>query len=142
MIYEALRPATVEVFDICVPRSEIAAHVAFVHSLEEKLGVSLPTYGHAADGNVHTHSLKAMVSDGEIGKEIDGWQERHEKVRTLLYEDAMARGGVISGEHGIGLVKRDHLEDNVGSGNLQLMRSIKTAFDPNGILNPGKVLRV
>ena len=140
MINEALRPATVEVFDVCVPRSQIAAHVEFVHSLEERFGVSLPTYGHAADGNVHTHSLKAVIEDGEIGTETEGWRDKHEAVRAALYRDAIARGGVISGEHGIGMVKRDFLQENIGADAVSLMRGVKGVFDPKGILNPGKVI--
>ena len=102
-MYEALRPAVVELFDISVPRSQIAGHVERVHRLEQELGIQLPTYGHAADGNVHTHSLRRSVEDGVIGAEVPGWRETHEKVRAALFEDAVARGGVISGEHGIGL---------------------------------------
>jgi len=68
MIYEALRPGTAELFDVCVPRSQIAGHVQFVHSLEDKYGVPLPTYGHAADGNVHTNFMRCRLEDGDPGK--------------------------------------------------------------------------
>jgi glycolate oxidase len=139
MLYEALRPGTVELFDICVPRSEIAGHVEYVQSLEDELKVPLPTFGHAADGNVHTHSMRLFITDGRLGSEIPGWQEKHIEVRTKLYEDAVHRGGVISGEHGIGLVKRDFFMQNIGKPNLAVMNSIKKAMDPQGILNPGKI---
>ena len=75
-LYEALRPAVVELFDISVPRSQIAGHVERVHRLEDELGVQLPTYGHAADGNVHTHSLRRSLQDGVIGDEVPGGARR------------------------------------------------------------------
>jgi len=140
LLYEALRPGTSELFDISVPRGQIAAHVRFVHDLEERLGVQLPTYGHAADGNVHTHALRLRLEDGAFGAEIPDWREKQERVRQALYEDAIRRRGVISGEHGIGLVKRAFLERNVGAAAVAAMRAIKTALDPKGILNPGKIL--
>jgi glycolate oxidase len=140
-LYEALRPAMAEIFDISVPRSQIAGHVERVHSLEKEIGFPLPTYGHAADGNVHTHFLRKSLVDGVIGEEIPGWREAHEKVRTALFEDAVARGGVISGEHGIGIVKREHLERTADPAALVMMRAVKRALDPHGILNPGKILR-
>ena len=142
MIYEALKPATLELFDICVPRSEIVGHVKFVHELEDKYGVSLPTYGHAADGNVHTHFLRCALQDGEIGAEIPGCLKLYRQVKAEIYADAVKRGGIVSGEHGIGLTKRDYLAANLGETPVALMRAIKTALDPKGILNPGKIFTV
>jgi glycolate oxidase len=139
MIYEALRPGTVELFDVCVPRSQIAGHVEFVHSLEEKYGVPLPTYGHAADGNVHTNFMRTRLEDGILGEEIPDWSAKHEAVRREIFDDAIRRKGNISGEHGIGLAKIDYLSNNVGEANIELMRLIKRALDPKGILNPGKI---
>ena len=142
MIYEALRPGTVELFDVCVPRSQIAGHVEFVHSLEQKYQVPLPTYGHAADGNVHTNFMRNRVADGILGEEIPDWPAKHEAVRREIFEDVIQRRGNISGEHGIGLAKRDYLGSNIGEANIELMRSIKRALDPQGILNPGKIFTV
>jgi glycolate oxidase len=138
-LYEAIKPATVELYDVSVPRSEIASHVGFVHSLEAKLGVSLPTYGHAADGNVHSHFLKSLLIDGAIGSEIPDWRAHKQEASDAIYADVAQRGGVISGEHGIGLVKRAYLPMNLGPIQLAAMRSIKHALDPQGILNPGKI---
>ncbi len=140
MIYDALREATVELFDICVPVSQIAEHVHFVHSLEQKYGCALPTYGHAADGNVHTHFLRAKLEDGLFGEELPNWRDVHAKVRNEIYRDALSRGGVISGEHGIGKVKKEFFAETMDSAALDLMRKIKSAFDPNGIMNPGNVI--
>jgi glycolate oxidase len=139
MIYEALRPGTAELFDVCVPRSQIVGHVEFVHSLEEKYQVDLPTYGHAADGNVHTNFMRRHLEDGVLGEEIPDWSAKLEVVRREIFEDVIRRNGNISGEHGIGLAKRDYLIDNIGETNVQLMRSIKLALDPDGLLNPGKI---
>jgi glycolate oxidase len=139
MIYEALRPGTAELFDVCVPRSQIAGHVEFVHDLEEKYQVPLPTYGHAADGNVHTNFMRTRLEDGLLGEEIPDWQSKHEAVRREIFDDVIRRKGNISGEHGIGLAKRDYLANNIGQTNVALMRSIKKALDPKGILNPGKI---
>ena len=140
MLYEALRPGTVELFDICVPLDQVAPHVGVIHSIESRLGIVLPSYGHAADGNIHTHSLRAHLDDGVIGAEIEGWRAIHEEVKAAIYEDVIERGGVISGEHGVGLVKREYLERNLGRAQLTAMSAIKRALDPKGILNPGKVL--
>jgi glycolate oxidase len=139
-MYEALRPAVAELFDTSVPRSQIAGHVERIHRLEGELGVRLPTYGHAADGNVHTHYLRRSLEDGVIGAEVPGWRDLHEKVRTELFADAVARGGVISGEHGIGIVKREYLARTADPAALDLMRRVKRALDPDAILNPGKIL--
>jgi glycolate oxidase len=140
MFYEAIRPGTAEGFDVCVPRSQVAAHVGFVHRLEEQGGVPIPTYGHAADGNVHSHSLRRALADGVFGAELPGWREKSASIRAALYDDVVRRGGVISGEHGIGLIKKGFLQMNVGSAQVEVMRSIKRALDPDGILNPGKIL--
>ena len=66
MLYEAIRPGTAEAFDVCVPRSQVAGHVGFVHRLEEEGGIPIPTYGHAADGNVHSHSLRLSLEGGAV----------------------------------------------------------------------------
>lgn len=139
MIYEALRPGTVELFDVCVPRSQIAGHVEFVHSLEKKYQMPLPTYGHAADGNVHTNVMRTRIEEGVLGEEVPDWSSKHEAVRREIFDDVIRRKGNISGEHGIGLAKRDYLINNIGETNVALMRSIKKALDPEGILNPGKI---
>jgi len=140
MIYEALRPGTAELFDICVPRSEIAGHIGFVKELEARLGCQLPTYAHAADGNMHTHALRRAVDGGEFGAELENWHELHLEARKEIYHDAIRRGGVISGEHGIGLVKRPYIQENLGEDVIAMMAAVKKALDPKGILNPGKIL--
>jgi glycolate oxidase len=139
MLYEAIRPKTIEGYDVCVPRSEIVDHVAFVHELEGRVGLPIPTYGHAADGNVHSHTLRAPLADGLFGEEIPDWREKNVLVKKALYADVAVRRGVISGEHGIGLAKRAYLSANLGPAHVAAMRAIKKALDPDGILNPGKI---
>ncbi|MEI8175662.1 MAG: FAD-binding oxidoreductase [Candidatus Omnitrophota bacterium] len=140
-MYEAIKPNCVETLDIVVPRSEIAAHVKAVHAIEKEYGIWLTTYGHAGDGNVHTHIMKNVFKDGRADLSIKpDWQEVYPVVRTLIHEDARARGGMVSGEHGIGIVKREYLRDFLDQEQIELMRSIKRSLDPENILNPGKVL--
>jgi glycolate oxidase len=139
-IYEAIKPLTVEILDISVPRAEIPGHVRRVREVSRKYGIWLPTFGHAADGNVHTHIMRARYAEGKmIPVPEEEWRDKVEKVREELYADAKARGGVLSGEHGIGLVKKPFLSLVLDDAQLELMRGIKRLFDPHGILNPGKI---
>ena len=140
-IYEVLKPYVIEVLDIVVPRGEIAKHVRKVHEVSRKYDIWLPTFGHAADGNVHTHIMKALFKDGNfIPVPEEEWREKSDKVREELYQDCKNRGGVISGEHGIGIVKKHYLSYVLEEEQLQLMRGIKRLFDPNNILNPSKIV--
>jgi glycolate oxidase len=142
MLYECIRAATVELFDACVPRSEIAPHVTFVHELESRWGVSLPSFGHAADGNVHTHLLRGVLVDGIVGPELPDWRQKRELVRDAIYGDVARRNGVVSGEHGIGLTKRAYFLKNLSPAHLAALQAIKRALDPDGILNPGKIFEL
>jgi glycolate oxidase len=139
-IYEAIKAETIEILDICVPRSEIAGHVKFVRDLGDMHGIWLPTFGHAGDGNVHTHVMKVRRENGRsVPLPEAEWRDKFERVREEIIADGIARGGVISGEHGIGLVKKRHFAATVPPAQLALMRALKRVFDPNGILNPGKI---
>jgi glycolate oxidase len=140
MIYEAIKSHTLEILDIAVPRAEIAKHVKRVQEVSEKYGMWLPTFGHAADGNVHTHIMKARYENGKIVPlPEEDWKPKFEKIRQELYRDCKARKGVISGEHGIGLVKKRYLSYVIEEETINLMRGIKKLFDPSHILNPGKI---
>ena len=117
--------------DICVPLSELAAAVSFARRELERRGLVAGLVGHAGDGNVHLSLMVDPDDADEVG--------RSDELIELLVEDALARGGTCTGEHGIGLGKIHGLEAEHGD-LLPLMRGVKRVFDPNGIMNPGKVL--
>jgi D-lactate dehydrogenase (cytochrome) len=119
--------------DTCVPVSELPGAVEFARAEVERLGLEAAILGHAGDGNVHV-SLQVDVDDPDEMARADELVER-------LVVDALARGGTCTGEHGIGRGKLRALELEHGD-LLPLMRGIKRLFDPNGILNPGKVFEV
>ncbi len=128
LIYEGLRDRIIEILDVCVPPASIAEYVRRSNELAARYGVELVTYGHAGDGNVHQHPLV-----------YDGWERTYYDFRKELLKLATEFGGVISGEHGIGVVKREELRELMPE-QYNLMVSIKKLFDPSGILNPGKVV--
>lgn len=139
-IYEAIKAQTLEILDIAVPVAEIAGHVKRVQEVSRENDIWLPTFGHAADGNVHTHIMKAVYDDGRmVPLPEEEWKGKLENVRKALYKDCKERGGVISGEHGIGVVKKPYLSYVLDEETIDLMRGIKKTFDPNNILNPGKI---
>jgi len=115
--------------DVCVPLTELAGAAHFARAEVERLGLDAGIVGHAGDGNLHVAAL--------IGPEQVALSD--ELVHRIV-DDALARGGTCTGEHGIGLGKIGALEQEHGD-LIPLMQAIKRAFDPNGILNPGKVLR-
>ena len=139
-IYEAIKAHTLEILDIVVPRAEIALHVKKIQEVSKKYDIWLPTFGHAADGNVHTHIMKARFTDGTIiPVKEDEAKRKLDLIRRDLYLDCRERGGMISGEHGIGLVKKPYLPLVLDPEEIVLMKGIKSLFDPNNILNPGKI---
>ncbi|MCX6567637.1 MAG: FAD-binding oxidoreductase, partial [Candidatus Aminicenantes bacterium] len=139
-IYDAIKSGTVEILDISVPRAEVAGHVRKVRELAARYDMWLPTFGHAADGNVHTHIMKARYEDGRmVPVPESAWKDKADLVRGELFRDCRERGGVISGEHGIGLVKKPYLSLVLDERQIEIMRGIKRVFDPNGIMNPGKI---
>ena len=139
-IYEAIKAHTLEILDITVPRAEIAAHVKKVGVVSKKYNIWLPTFGHAADGNVHTHIMKARFEEGNIIPiPEEEWKRKIDNVRKELFQDCKNRGGVISGEHGIGMVKKPFLSFVLNREEISLMKGIKNVFDPRNILNPGKI---
>jgi len=137
-IYDSIKKHMLELLDISVPRSEIARFVDETHKLEKEHDIWIPTYGHAADGNVHHHIMKARWQDGEW-KETAGWKEKYPAVRKKLHELGKQYNGAVSGEHGIGMVKKEYLEMFLGKKQVRLMKEIKKVFDTSGILNPGKI---
>ena len=118
--------------DVVVPVSRIPELVAGVQALAREFKLPIVTFGHAGNGNLHVNLLfdpaDAMQS-----------QRAHDAV-ARVFALALSLGGTLSGEHGIGLAKRDFMPQAVDAPTLALMRQLKTVFDPDGILNPGKLL--
>jgi glycolate oxidase len=137
-IYEAMRSNMLEILDVTVPRAMIADFVEAIHGIEQELGMWLPTFGHAADGNVHTNIMKARWKDG-VWTEIPGWKDSYRTARQKIHDLGRMFGGIVSGEHGIGIAKKEYLPDFIDGSQMRLMREIKRLFDPRGILNPGKI---
>lgn len=125
-----VRPTTV-LEDATVPRSRLAEMVAKINSIADKYSLTIGTFGHAGDGNLHPTILTDERDTGEMA--------RVEKAVGEIFEAALRLGGTVSGEHGIGLSKAHFLPMEFGPGTMSMMRSIKSALDPKGILNPGKI---
>jgi D-lactate dehydrogenase (cytochrome) len=128
----ALRPGTeCLVADVCVPISQLADAVAEARRDIDAAGLLAPVVGHVGDGNFHV--LFLLQPDA-----TDEWQ-RAEKVYDAMIDRALRVGGTCTGEHGIGQGKRMKLVAEYGADVVELMRAIKGAWDPQGILNPGKI---
>lgn len=125
-----LRPTTI-LEDATVPRSRIADMVLRINEIARKYNVSIATFGHAGDGNLHP----TATTDARDHEEI----HRVEQAFEEIFEAAIELGGTITGEHGVGLVKAPFLEWKIGSAGMEVMRGIKHAFDPHQLLNPGKI---
>ncbi len=126
-IYTVLKPETLDILDVAVPLAKLEEVIAAIENVAQRAGVTLPLFGHAGDGNVHVHIVREQSENLEYV----------EPIRNEIYDIAMKAGGVITGEHGIGKVRLETLQRFVGIQELELMKSIKKVFDPNGILNPG-----
>ncbi len=130
--YALERLGEVRMEDVSVPRSRVPDLLREVERIAARHDVRIGTFGHAGDGNLHPDLvLERGDPDGEA---------KTDAVRTDLYRAAMALGGSITGEHGIGTARRAWLEEQRGPDAVRVMRAIKTALDPQGILNPGRVL--
>ncbi|MCL4283063.1 MAG: FAD-binding protein [Flavobacteriales bacterium] len=119
--------------DTVVPRYHLPALLAKVKEVGARYGFKSVCYGHAGDGNLHVNIIKGDMADG-------AWKEELPKAIREIFTYTVALGGTLSGEHGIGLVQRPYMDIAFGHSQLRLMRGIKQVFDPQGIMNPGKVL--
>lgn len=118
--------------DVVVPVNKIAAYLDFVNKAGEECGLTIKSFGHAGDGNLHIYQCS-----NDLTEEV--FKDRVEKFFDIIYKEATDCGGLVSGEHGIGSGKIKYLMDSVGETNMALMEGIKKVFDPKMILNPGKV---
>jgi glycolate oxidase len=118
--------------DVSVPRSRVSEFIEAVARISDEHQMMIGVFGHAGDGNFHP----AYVT----GHDDPRAEERTDAVRADLYTAVLELGGTITGEHGTGLTKRDFLEQQFGPRGVAAMRAIKDALDPDGILNPGKLL--
>jgi glycolate oxidase len=117
--------------DATVPRSELATMIAFIQQTAEKYKLKIGTFGHFGDGNLHPTFLCDERNKEEIERVHAAFRE--------IFEKAIALGGTITGEHGVGLAKKEFLEKFAGKTSLDVMRAMKRTLDPNNVLNPGKI---
>ncbi len=118
--------------DTVVPRGNLVALLTGVKEIAARHGIRTVCYGHAGDGNLHVNILKMDLSDEE-------WNQSLEPAIQEIFELTVSLGGLISGEHGIGYVQKNYLPIAFSPAEIAIMRAVKHAFDPLGILNPGKV---
>ncbi|MBP3645232.1 MAG: FAD-binding protein [Clostridia bacterium] len=132
---EAIKGSTsaMDECDVVVPRDMIPAFVRKSVEIGKRIGVRICSFGHAGDGNLHIYACRDDMEEAV-------WKSACHQVMDELYDAARDMGGEVSGEHGIGHAKRQYLFDSMGDVQINLMRGIKKAFDPKGILNPGKVI--
>ena len=118
--------------DVVVPVTKIAEYLKYVKSTEDRYCFKIKSFGHAGDGNLHIYQCSNDLEEEEFKKRVD-------KYFNVLYKRATEIGGLVSGEHGIGSGKMKYLRECLGDTSINLMFGIKKVFDPNLILNPGKV---
>ncbi|MDJ0339492.1 FAD-linked oxidase C-terminal domain-containing protein [Cryobacterium sp. PH31-O1] len=138
-IRRAMHPALeqlgqVLIEDVSVPRSRMAEMFDAIAEISARTGISIPTVAHAGDGNLHPNFVIARrpgeTADAAVPDEI--WAAADE-----MFQAALALGGTLTGEHGVGVLKRRWLRDEIGDTSLALQRQLKAVFDPLGLLNPG-----
>ncbi len=125
-----VRPTTI-LEDVTVPRSELARMVAFIDAVAKKHRLQIGTFGHLGDGNLHPTFLTNERDHEEM--------HRVEVALVEIVEETIRLGGTVTGEHGVGLAKKAFLKQQLGEGSYELMRTVKRALDPQGLLNPGKI---
>ena len=118
--------------DTVIPRAELPQLITGIKRIGCIYGFSSVCYGHAGDGNLHVNIIKGEMSD-------DDWNFKLKEGIREIFELTVALGGTISGEHGIGLVQKEFMSVKYSDLHIDLMKGIKQVFDPNGILNPGKI---
>lgn len=125
-----IRPTTI-LEDVTVPRSELARMVAFINAVAKKHRLQIGTFGHLGDGNLHPTFLTNEKDQDEM--------HRVEQALEEIVDETIRLGGTVTGEHGVGLAKKAFMKKQLGEASCRLMRTIKAALDPEGLLNPGKI---
>jgi glycolate oxidase len=125
-----IRPTTI-LEDVTVPRSELANMVAFINEVAARHRLQIGTFGHLGDGNLHP----TFLTDERNTEEM----HRVELALEEIVSETLRLGGTVTGEHGVGLAKKAFVKRQLGEGSYELMRTIKKALDPTGLLNPGKI---
>ncbi|MEE9365949.1 MAG: FAD-linked oxidase C-terminal domain-containing protein, partial [Dehalococcoidales bacterium] len=125
-IYFSLKPAVADVLDITVPPASIGVMMDRIDEIARQYKVKIPSYGHAADGNLHPHLMTKLAEKGVL-----------RDVKRAIYREAIKLGGVLTGEHGLGVIRLADLDLCPDGKTWELMRGIKQVFDPNNILSPG-----
>jgi len=128
--YDAERPNYM-LEDVTVPLSMVPSMLSAIRRIEEEVALPIPTFGHIGDGNLHPTILYSEQREDE--------KQRARTAVARLFEEALAMGGTLSGEHGIGLSKAGFMTKEHAAEELEAFLRIKQAFDPNGILHPGKM---
>ncbi|MGO8675619.1 MAG: FAD-binding oxidoreductase [Limisphaerales bacterium] len=117
--------------DATVPRSELAAMIRFISAVAAKYELRIGTFGHMGDGNLHPTFLTNERDAAEMRRVEEAFKE--------IFDEAIRLGGTITGEHGVGVSKKSFLPKFAGGAQMRVMRELRRALDPNGILNPGKM---
>jgi FAD/FMN-containing dehydrogenase len=118
--------------DVAVPRSRLPELIQAVQRLSKRYGLAIPCYGHAGDGNLH---VNVMYNPGDLLQ-----QKRAKQAVEDIFKETIALGGTISGEHGIGSVKREYMRLQMSPAEIEVLHHIKDSFDSEGLFNPGKVI--
>ena len=131
---EAIKASTTEMdeCDVVVPGNKVDLFINFTHELAREIGVRIPSFGHAGDGNLHVYICRDQLDE-------EAWKKTLATCFDRMYAKARELGGLVSGEHGIGYAKKAFLREQYGPTPMALMQGIKQVFDPKNILNPGKV---
>ena len=120
--------------DATVPRSELARMIRFVDQVAKKHRLRIGTFGHMGDGNLHPTFLTDERNTEEMHRVHQAFQE--------IFDEAIRLGGTITGEHGVGVAKKEFLPKFLGDASMRVMRGLRRELDPQGILNPGKMFDV
>ena len=125
-IYSAMKDKTADILDVTVPPASVGLIMDKVDEVAKRFNTTIPMYGHVGDGNFHPHLMNDLQDRGMV-----------REVKREVYKETIRLGGVITGEHGVGVVRVPELDLCLDGKTWELMKGIKSIFDPNNILNPG-----